>query len=101
GGELVLAEAHQSAKGELQEPLALAAQPFAPALLGDSNVVDEGTAVELSRGTQPIAAALADQGLEPADIAQDCRGIERYDLTVALERVLAERFAQAEQGLAQ
>ena len=43
----------------------------------------------------------ADQGLESADIALDDRRIERYDLAVALQGVLAEQLAQPEEGLAQ
>src|SRR5262249_14519353 len=42
GGQLMLAEPHHGAEGKLREPLALGGQPFAPALLGDRNVVDEG-----------------------------------------------------------
>ena len=41
GGQLLFAEPHQGAKGELQQPLALTRQPFAPALFADGNVVDE------------------------------------------------------------
>ena len=69
GGQLLLAEPHQGAKGELQQPLALTGQPFVPALFADGNVVDEPAPIEIGCRTQRIAAALTDQGLEPADIA--------------------------------
>ena len=71
------------------------------ALFADGNVVDQPAPVEIGCRTQRIAAALTDQGLEPADIASDGRRIERYDLAVALESVLAEHLAQPGEGLAQ
>src|SRR5947207_14098049 len=82
GGQLLLAEPHHGAKGEFQQPLALTRQPFVPTLFADGNVVDELASVEIGRRTQRIAAALTDQGLEPADIAKDGRGIERSDLAL-------------------
>ena len=70
GGQLLLAEPHHGAKGEFEQPLAFAGEPFAPALFADGNVVDQPAPVEIGCRTQRITAALADQGLEPADIAQ-------------------------------
>src|SRR5262249_42750534 len=69
GSQLLFAEPHHGAKGKLGEPLALGRPPFAPALLADRNVVDEGTAVEVGCRTQRVAAALPHQGYESADVA--------------------------------
>src|SRR5262245_15092627 len=101
GSQLLLAERHQGAEGEFQQPLALSRQPFAPALFAYRNVVDERAAIKIDGRAQRVTAALADQGLEPADIAFDNCRIEPYDLAVALKGVLAEYLAQPGEGLAQ
>ena len=101
GGEFQFAEAHHGAKGEFEQPPAFTSQPFAKALFADRDVVDQPAAVEIDCRTQRLTAALTDQCLEPADIASDDCGIERHHLAVTLERILAEHFAQPEQGLTQ
>src|ERR1700731_1435870 len=101
GGQLLFTEVHYGAKGELQYSLALTREPFVPALFGDNHVVDQPVPVEIGCRTQRIATALTDQDLEAADIALDDRRIERYDLAVALQSVLAEYLAQPEERLAQ
>src|SRR5262245_29971577 len=100
-GQFLLAKPRQGTKGELQEPLALTAQPFVPALFADGNVVQQVASVEIDCRAQCIRAALADQSLESADIALHGRRVQGYDLAVALEGVLAEHTAQSVEGLAQ
>jgi len=101
GGQLLFAESHHGAKGEVQQSLAFTSEPFVPALFTHGNVVDEPAPVEIGRRAQRITAALTDQDLEPADIAQDGCRIDRYDLAVALQGVFAEHFAQPGEGLTQ
>src|SRR4051794_16342706 len=93
GGELLFTESDHGAKGEFLQPRAFAREPFAPALFADGHVVDQLAPIEIGCRTQRIAAALTDQGLEPADVASDDRSIEPYHLAVALQRVRAEHFA--------
>ncbi len=100
-GQILFAEPHHGAKGKIQQSLAFTSQPFVPALLAYANVVDQPTPVEIGCRAQRIPATVTDQGLELADVASDGRRIERYDLTIALQSVLAEHFAQPEQSLAQ
>ncbi len=96
GDQLLLAEPHHGAKGELQQPLTLTNQPFAPALFADSNVVDEPALVEIGGRSKRSPAAFPDQGVEPGRIAIDRTRGELDCLALTDEGILAQRPAQPE-----
>src|SRR5262245_2940009 len=98
GRQLQLAEPQQGAKSQLRQPLALGSQPLTPALPADRQIIDQRTTIESARRAQRLAAALADQGLEPADIALHDYRIQPNRLAVALQRALADYSAQPGKG---
>src|SRR5438128_520857 len=93
GSQLFFTEPGHRAQSQLLKSLAFDSQPIAPAFFADINVVDEAPPVEIRCRTQRVTAALPDQGLKPADIAQDHRGIQRYELAMALKSFMAQNLA--------
>ncbi len=99
--QFLRAEPHQGAERQVFQPLALAREPLGPAFFADGNVVHEPAAIEIGCSRQGLARVLANQLLEPADIASDCGIAEHHDLAIALQRVLPDNLAQPEQRLPQ